>query len=213
MGGLDDAAVFQVQPDVGAAAHLLVVRHHQDGAALLMEVGEQIEHDLLVGGVQVAGGLVGQNDFGIVHQRAGDGTRCCSPPESCDGRWWARSVRPTRSSAAARFGFIGHAVEVLRQHHVFERGEMRDQMELLEDEAHGLGAKAGQLGAASTGGVHAVDAHRALVAWSRQPRMFSSVVLPEPEGPMMAIHSPASAVKLTRSSAFTGAAPRLRRPW
>src|SRR5712692_12092739 len=34
--------------------------------------------------------------------------------------------------------------------------------------------------------------------------MFSSVVLPEPDGPMMAIHSPASAVKLTSSSAFNG---------
>ena len=34
-----------------------------------------------------------------------------------------------------------------------------------------------------------------LVAWSRQPIKFRSVVLPEPEGPMMAIHSPAVAVK------------------
>src|SRR5216684_3538743 len=27
-------------------------------------------------------------------------TRCCSPPDNCEGRWPARSLRPTRSSAA-----------------------------------------------------------------------------------------------------------------
>ena len=28
-------------------------------------------------------------------------TRCCWPPESCDGKWWTRELRPTRSSAAS----------------------------------------------------------------------------------------------------------------
>ena len=34
-----------------------------------------------------------------------------------------------------RFLLVGHAVEVLRQHDVFERGEVGNQVKLLEDEA------------------------------------------------------------------------------
>ena len=41
------------------------------------------------------------------------------------------------------------------------------------------------------------------VGESSPPRMLMSVVLPEPEGPMMAIHSPSSMVKETPSRAQT----------
>jgi hypothetical protein len=44
-----------------------------------------------------------------------------------------------------RFFFIRHAVEVLRQHHVFQRRKIGNQMKLLEDEADLLRAKAIQL--------------------------------------------------------------------
>ena len=62
-------------------------------------------------------------------------TRCCSPPESC-----ARQVVQAvgEADAAQRLlglGAVGHAVDVLRQHDVLERGQVGDQVELLEDEA------------------------------------------------------------------------------
>src|ERR1700736_1462905 len=41
------------------------------------------------------------------------------------------------------------------------------------------------------------------VGWSSPPRILIKVVLPEPDGPMMAIHSPASTSKLTPPSART----------
>ncbi|MCY1375805.1 hypothetical protein D9M69_632460 [compost metagenome] len=32
-------------------------------------------------------------------------TRCCSPPESCDTKWFKRSPKPTNASASS--GFMG----------------------------------------------------------------------------------------------------------
>ncbi len=40
------------------------------------------------------------------------------------------------------FLLIGHAVEVLCQHHVFQRREIGDEMELLKHESDLLGAEA-----------------------------------------------------------------------
>ena len=38
-------------------------------------------------------------------------------------------------------GFVCGAVKILREHHVFERGEIRHEMKLLEDESDFLGAE------------------------------------------------------------------------
>src|SRR4051794_6721226 len=56
-----------------------------------------------------------------------------------------------------RFLFVRGAVEELRQHDVFERRQMRDQMELLKDETHGFAAKANQIVAAKFRRVSASD--------------------------------------------------------
>jgi len=52
-----------------------------------------------------------------------------------------------------RFLFVGHAVEVLREHDVLDRGEIRDHVELLEDEADGFGADMVEVGGAEVGDV------------------------------------------------------------
>ena len=46
------------------------------------------------------------------------------------------------------------------------------------------------------------------VGLSSAARMFRSVVLPEPDSPMMARYSPSSTEKLTFDSAWTGAPPK-----
>src|SRR5689334_5258284 len=50
-----------------------------------------------------------------------------------------------------RFLLVGHAVEVLRQHDVLQRGEVRNQVKLLEDEADFFRAHAGEFGGAEPG--------------------------------------------------------------
>ena len=55
-------------------------------------------------------------------------TRCCSPPDSCDGRWPSRCPRPTASSAAAarsRRSARAHAAVDQRQRDVVQRAGAR----------------------------------------------------------------------------------------
>ena len=66
-------------------------------------------------------------------------TRCCSPPDSIPGRCVRRSRRPTRSSSARRPAGRARPPATPRdaQRHlgVLERGELRQQVMELEDEA------------------------------------------------------------------------------
>ena len=120
LDGLDDAAVLQVDAAIGAAADALVVRDHQDGAALGVEVGEEIEHDLLVGGVEVAGGLVGEDDLGIVGEGAGNGDALLFAAGKLAGQVMGAIAQAYAVERAAGLGLVGHAVKVLREHDVFD---------------------------------------------------------------------------------------------
>ena len=53
--------------------------------------------------------------------------------------------------------FVGHAVEVLREHHVFQRREVGNQVKLLEYKTNLLGAKAVQLRRRHLCNIHVVD--------------------------------------------------------
>ena len=57
---------------VGVHGDIVLVSDQDDGVALLVEALEQ-RHDFVAGGgVEVAGGLVGQQDRRVVHQGPGD---------------------------------------------------------------------------------------------------------------------------------------------
>src|SRR6266576_1696973 len=65
-----------------------------------------------------------------------------------------------QSNAFEGFGgflFVGHAVKVLRQHYVLNGGEIRDHVELLEDESNLLGSDAIQVGGAEAGDIFTVQ--------------------------------------------------------
>ena len=57
---------------VGEASDGWGVRDHQDRVTFLMQLAEKIEHDLFVHFVEIAGGLVRQNQLGVIDQRARD---------------------------------------------------------------------------------------------------------------------------------------------
>ena len=61
----------------------------------------------------------------------------------------------------AGLGGVGHGMKVLGEHDVFERGEVGDEVELLEDEADLFGAEVIEGGGAHGAGVGAVDAELA----------------------------------------------------
>ena len=70
-------------------------------------------------------------------------TRCCSPPESSDGRCPTRGPRPTSSSSsrdARAHPVAGVPGDQRRQEHVLLRGQRRQQVEELKDEADPVAA-------------------------------------------------------------------------
>ena len=69
---IGDLAVMQFDSAISQTGHGGIVRDHHDGASLLMKFAQQAQDDLFVHCVQVSSGLVGQDDFGIVDQCAGD---------------------------------------------------------------------------------------------------------------------------------------------
>ena len=117
-------------------------------------------------------------------------TRWASPPESSDGRWSARGGEPDALEAAA--GALaplarGHLAVEQRRLDVLEHGELRDQVEGLEDEADAAVAQARELLVVEAG-----DRLRRRAGTRRRsggrgsPGSLSSVDLPEPDGPMIA---------------------------
>ncbi len=163
---------------------------------------------------RLPGRLVGQQDG-----RIGRPARERSPPAAAGRRRAAtdggssRPARPTRASALARplvaLGAAERAVAVQqRQLDVLERRGARQQVEALEHEA--------DLRVADLGALRRRRAPRRRcrrggsepeVGRSRQPRMFMSVDLPEPDGPITATNSPAPIVRSTPSSARTSTSP------
>jgi hypothetical protein len=57
---------------VGEASDRWGVRDHQDRVTFLMQLAEKIEYDLFVHFVEIAGGLVRQNQLGVIDQCARD---------------------------------------------------------------------------------------------------------------------------------------------
>ena len=117
-----------------------VVRHDDErGLELARQPREQLVQPLAVAVVEVAGGLVGQDDAaGPAASARATAARCCSPPESCDGtvRHPAgqshRGEQLLRARAGPALGFPG---DQQRHHHVLQRAELPQQVMELEDEA------------------------------------------------------------------------------
>ena len=75
-------------------------------------------------------------------------TRCCSPPDSSDGRWRGPVGEPDPVERLDRGGPSRRAAIariVRREHDVLEGGQGRDQVEVLEDEAHLAGPDPGSV--------------------------------------------------------------------
>ena len=84
-----DLSVANVDRAGGVGRHVGVVGHQDDRNPLGVE---PLKHpqDLHAGvRVEVAGRLVGQDQRGLVHQARAMATRCCCPPDICDGSWSA----------------------------------------------------------------------------------------------------------------------------
>ncbi len=169
-----------------------LVRDEDDGVALGMQSVEE-GHDLVAGlGVEVAGGLVGQDDGGLLTSARAMATRWRWPPESSLGLWFMRDSRPTLVS-----DFLGALDACGGGRAVVDEGSST----LCSEVARASRLKVWKTNPISLLRMRASSSSSSsLTSWplsqylpldgvSRQPMRFISVDLPEPDGPMMATYS------------------------
>lgn len=137
-----EMAVGEFDAAVGLAGDVGVVRDHEDGVAGIVEFAEKLEDDFLVGFVEVTGGLVGEDDSRLIDEGTGDGYALLLTAGKICGEMREAIGEPDALEGGFGLLFVSDAVEVLREHDIFEGGEIRDEVELLEDEANFFGAEA-----------------------------------------------------------------------
>ena len=124
------------------------VRDHDDGRAFLVELAQHPHHFFAVGGVEVAGRFVGQDQLGLGDQRAGDRDALLLA---------ARQLRGAVLGAVGDADLVEHAVDPRaafgggdvvveqREFDVLAHAQFIDQIEALEDEADEAFAGVGEL--------------------------------------------------------------------
>ena len=138
-------AVVEHDLSLRAGGDQRVMRHHDDGGALLMQLAEQVEHNALVAFVEIAGRFVGQHQFRAVDQRPRDAHTLLLAPGQLGGQMMGTLLQSHPFKRGHRLCLIDHRMIVLSDHHVLHRRQMRHQMELLEHQADHVLAHVGQL--------------------------------------------------------------------
>ena len=162
-------------------------------------------------GVEVAGGLVGQQQPRLARRGRGPPPPAAARrPTACPGGGVARSASPTSveqpRGAALRLGQRPPRDEQ-RHRHVLERRELGQQVVELEHEAERAVAERAALGLRRA---RARPRRRSAAcpasARSSVPSTCSSVDLPTPEAPTIASRSPAATSRSVPCSTLTSAA-------
>ena len=203
-----------MEEPVETVEDLLVMGHGDDAGVLLGgELAQQVHDDARALAVQRGGRFVGEDDARAVGQRPGDGHAL---------RLAARQQRRHGAGAVADLQIVQQflraglrlcpalARQMQHQRDVVGGIEERQQVVGLEDEADLVEPQAAQV-AAQPVAVEDRVRHPAQTCppdgSMMQPMMFSSVVLPEPDGPSSATTSPAWTFRSTARSASTRVSP------
>jgi len=114
------------------------VGDHDDGGAALVEIGQQLHHLVAVRGVQVAGGLVRQDQLGTAHHRPAHGHPLLLPPRQLL-REMVLARHELHLLQHRQHPFLpgrGRDAEIeQRQLHILKHRQLVDEVEALEDEA------------------------------------------------------------------------------
>ena len=176
---------------------------HEGGLRLVGELAEEAEDVFAVGGIEIAGGLIGQNERGAVDEGAGDGDALLFAAGKLGGQGGgARGKADAREGGGDAGGALGSgdAGELERELDVFGGGERGEQMENWNT----VPTRSRRRRASpSLGSASMRSPWRAMVPVSGRstpPRQLRSVVLPLPEGPVSAMRSPAATENDTSAS-------------
>ena len=142
--GLEDFAVAHLDGAVCVGGGFGVVGDHEDGLAeALVEVAEEIEDDVGIFGVEIAGGLVGEEDGGTVDDGAGDGDALLLATGECAGLMLHTGFDAEHVQDFFELSVEGDGAggDVTYDLDVLLGGEGGEQVVLLEDEAYGAFAE------------------------------------------------------------------------
>ncbi len=193
-GGLalvgEDAAIAHRHRASGISGDIGLVRHQDDGDALLAIELRQRLHDLVRGTrIEIAGGLVGKEQARRIDQRPRDRDPLLLAAGKLTGRVFraiaeAEAVQRLLRAGETRLapGLSLFRIEQ-RQGHVFQRARARQQVEALEDKSEPLAADASELGLRQARDIDAVeqiaagrwtveaaeDRHQSRLAGARRP--------------------------------------------
>ena len=210
-------AVDEMQRAIGARGELGIVRDDHE-AVPTARLSSSIRSNTCARGaaVEVAGRLVGEHAARLRDERARERDALALAARELAGQVLERDApRPTRSSIASRRARAPRPAASRRidERHrdVLQRGEFRQQMMELVDEAERAVAHArrARLPTASRTARRRRCTSPAVGA-SRPPSRCSSVLLPEPDAPTIATRSPRATARSTPSSTGTSSGP-LRR--
>ena len=137
-----EMAVNELDAPVGLLRDVRIVGDHEDVVAGAVQFAEKTDDDFLVGFVEITGGLVSEDELGLIDERASDGDALLFPAGKLRRQMREAMAEPDALECFGGLRFVGDAMEILREHHVFEGAEVRNEMELLEDEANFFGAVA-----------------------------------------------------------------------
>src|SRR3954453_13998745 len=157
------------------------------------------------------GGSSGNTTSGRVTSARAIATRCCWPPESCEGRWRRRFSRPTRAATSRTVERRGRRPSRRIGRAMF-CATVRDGSRLKAWNTNPIRSRRRIVRRRSLSCARSASPSVTVpeVGRSRPAATLRNVLLPEPEGPMMAVKDPRGSSTLTPSRATTAPSPL---PW
>ena len=154
---LDQSSVLKHNRALRDLGDLRVMGDDDQRCSLTVELLENVDHDIFIRFVKVSRRLVGKHDFGMIDERPCDTHTLLFAAGKLAWEMLCSVGKSNALQCFERFLFIGHAVVILRYHHVFNGGEVVYQMELLEDQPDFIAADLCQLLTAFLGDIYAVE--------------------------------------------------------
>ena len=173
--------------------HRVVGDHHHRVAVLVDDLAQQREHLASGAGVERSGRLVGEHDLRPGDERPGDRDPLLLSAGELRGTVAQALLQPdARGDLAHRRAPRAATVEAQRQADVLSDGERGQQVEGLKDEPDPLAPQDRQPPLAQSPPARCRRARPCPeVGRSSPAATFRNVLLPEPDGPMIAVNDPA----------------------
>src|SRR6266550_908636 len=145
---------------------------------------------------------------GLLTSARATATRCCCPPDSSDGRCASRSARPTVSMTASYQSGSGLSPASARGRRMFSAADSVGTR-LNDWNTKPTRSRRSSVSCLSLSELRSTSPSRICppVRASRPARQCSSVDLPEPDGPMIAVNCPSGNSAVTSSRATTAVSP------